>query len=241
MLTVRGSTKPMSISAGGVIGIGCVLPPDAGPFICARVLVVADLIRRVLEDIHSAQVLAAVITDDQAAVQAAWRSGLMLRPVVGVFGTRSGAEAGIGRPLNLIVASGGSEPALPPTIATGPVHSTVPYPEADLATVRFALESAPYSNQLEVTTTVLGDARTTLGRWRTLLNQWSHHRSYPIPADWRTAAIEALDDNLNVADVVAMMTQLEEDDSIEPGAKFEAFSYLDRILAVDLSRDLGRA
>jgi hypothetical protein len=242
MLTVHGSTTPLSITAGGVIGMGYALPPDAGPFTCARVLVVGDLLRRILEDVHSAQVLAAVITDDQAGLDAAWRSGLMVRPVVGVFSTRTGAEAGLGKPLDLVVAAAGSEheQQAPPAVAVGPVHAAVPYPQGDLATVRFALESAPYPAQLELTSALLTRARTLLDRWRHRLDQWSRRRSYPIPPDWRAAAIDALDDDLNVARVVAMMTQLEDNDGIEPGAKFEAFSYLDRILAVDLSRDLGR-
>jgi hypothetical protein len=241
MLTVHGSTTPLSITAGGVIGIGYALPPDAGPFTRARVLVVGDLLRRILEDIHSAQVLAAVITDDQAGLDAAWRSGLMVRPVVGVFSTRAGAEAGLGKPLDLIVAAAGSEHEQPPaTVAVGPVHAAAPYPQGDLATVRFALESAPYPAHLQMTSALVTSARILLDRWRHRLDQWSRHRSYPIPPDWRAAAIEALDDDLNVARVVAMMTQLEDDDDIEPGAKFEAFSYLDRILAVDLARDLGR-
>jgi hypothetical protein len=37
-----------------------------------------------------------------------------------------------------------------------------------------------------------------------------------------------------------MMSELEGAEGVEPGAKFEAFAYLDQVLAVDLSRDLGR-
>ena len=62
----------------------------------------------------------------------------------------------------------------------------------------------------------------------------------PIPPAWRAAAIAALDDNLDVTRVVEMMSELEGAEGVEPGAKFEAFAYLDRVLAVDLSRDLGR-
>jgi hypothetical protein len=40
--------------------------------------------------------------------------------------------------------------------------------------------------------------------------------------------------------VVAMMIELENTEGVEPGAKFEAFAYLDRVLAVDLARNLGR-
>jgi hypothetical protein len=52
--------------------------------------------------------------------------------------------------------------------------------------------------------------------------------------------IAALDDDLDVARLVAMMGELEIAEDIEAGAKFEAFAFLDRVLSVDLTRDLGR-
>jgi len=42
----------IAVGPGTVIGVGFVLPPAAGPFTRARVLVVGDLVRRVLEDIQ---------------------------------------------------------------------------------------------------------------------------------------------------------------------------------------------
>jgi hypothetical protein len=43
-----------------------------------------------------------------------------------------------------------------------------------------------------------------------------------------------------VARVATLMSELEAADSVEPGAKFEAFTYVDRMLAIDLGRYLGR-
>jgi hypothetical protein len=45
---------------------------------------------------------------------------------------------------------------------------------------------------------------------------------------------------IDVTRVVEMMNELEGAEGVDPGAKFEAFAYVDRVLAVDLSRDLGR-
>jgi cysteinyl-tRNA synthetase len=53
--------------------------------------------------------------------------------------------------------------------------------------------------------------------------------------------IAALDDDLDLAKVVAMLGELETAQGIAPGAKFEAFTHTDRVLAVDLMRTLRRA
>jgi len=247
MLTFRDplsdATMPIPVAGGNMISAGFVLPANAGPLSCARVLVAGDLVRRVLEDIHSAQMLAAVLTDDRTAADEVWRSGFMLRPVTGMFTTRAAAEAGLGKPLDLMIAVAGSENETAPrlaAIAVAPVRAAVPYPELDPATARFAMARVPYAQQLEVTSSALEHAQAILDRWRDRVDQWSHHPSHPIPPEWRTAVIAALDDNLDVARVVAMMIELENTDGVEPGAKFEAFAYLDRVLAVDLARNLGR-
>jgi hypothetical protein len=247
MLTFRdpfsGANMPIAVAGGDMIGIAFVLPADAGPFTNARVLVVGDLIRRVFEDVGSAQVLAAVIASDRAAADAAWRPGLMVRPVIGVFTTSAGAEVGLGKPLDLMitVAGSGDEPTMRlPAVHVAPVHAALPYPGADPATVRFAVACTPHAQQLKVTSSLLAHSQATLERWRGRVDEWSHHPSRPIPPAWRAAAIAALDDNLDVTRVVEMMSELEGAEGVEPGAKFEAFAYLDRVLAVDLSRDLGR-
>ncbi len=247
MLTFRDplsdATMPIAVAGGDMIGVGFVLPADAGPFTCARVLVIGDLVRRVLEDVHSAQALAAVIADDHAAADRVWRSGLMVRPLAGVFTTAAAAEADLGKPLDLMITVAGPrwEPALrPAVVGVAPVRAAVPYSEPDPATVRFALASVPYGQQLEVTTSLLEHTQAVVDRWRHRVDQWSRHPSRPIPPTWRTAVIAALDDDLDVTRVVAMMDELEYTEGIEPGAKFEAFTYLDRVLAVDLARNLGR-
>jgi cysteinyl-tRNA synthetase len=121
-----------------------------------------------------------------------------------------------------------------------PVRAKVPYPGADLATVRFALAGVPYARPLDVTRSLLARSQDILDRWRDRIDQWSRHPSRPVPTTLRTAVIAALDDDLDVAAAVAMMSKLDNAEGVEPGAKFEAFTYLDRVLAVDLARDLGR-
>lgn len=247
MLTVRdassGTQIQIAVAGGDMIGVGLVIPPTAGPFTCARVLVVGDLLRRVIEDIHSAQVLAAVISDDYPAAEKLWRSDLMVRPVVGMFTTEAEAEAGLGKPLDLMITVAGPDDApapRPPAIRVAPVRTEVPYPGAEPATARFALANVDHKHQLNMTGSLLARSQAVLDRWRDRVAEWSRHPSRPIPATWRTAVVAAFDHGLDVARVVAMMSELEEADDVEPGAKFEAFTYVDRVLAVDLMRNLGR-
>lgn len=235
-------TVPIRVADGGMIGVGFVLSADAELLSWARVLVIGDLVRRVLEDIHSAQVAAVAITTARRAADGLLACDLMVRPVAGVFTTRADAEAYLRRPLELMIAAAGShveQAPWPPTIWVAPVHSGQPYPAPDPAAARLALASLDYAQPIELTDGVIADTHALLQRWRGRLNQWSRHPSHPIPPAWRTAVIAALDDDLDVARALTMMAELEDDESIEPGAKFEAFTYLDRVLAVDLSRDLG--
>lgn len=91
-----------------------------------------------------------------------------------------------------------------------------------------------------MTDSLLERSQRIVGRWRNCINEWSRHPSRPIPSTWRTAAVTALDDDLDMSRLVAMMHELDKAEVVEPGAKFEAFAYVDRVLAVDLMRNLGR-
>jgi hypothetical protein len=231
----------IAVAAGRMIGVGYLVPPGIETFTCARVLVVGDLLRRVLEDIYSAQVLAAVITRNDRVGELLRRPDLMVRPAVGTFCTEADAEAGIGKPLNVMIAVAGTHngPTRRPTVGMAPVRSSVPYWEAAPDTARFALANATHQHQLNITSSLLGRLQAMLDRWRDRIAQWSRYPSRPIPASWRAAVVSALGE-LDVARAIAMMAELEDADHIEPGAKFEAFTYVDRVLAVDLMRDLGR-
>jgi len=247
MLTFRdalsNSVRPIPVAAGDMIAVGFMLPADLEAFTCARVLVVGDLVRRVLEDIHSVQVLAAVITDDRAAADSVRRWGLMVRPVIGAFTTSASAAVGLAKPLDLIIAVAATQDDVAlsvPALRVAPVHATVSYPALDPATARFALAGAPYAQQLGVTNSLLVHSHALLERWRDRLDLWSRHPSRPVPPDWRSGVIAALDNDLDVTQVVAMMAELEGAERVEPGTKFEAFSWVDRVLAVDLARNLGR-
>ncbi|WP_016880574.1 hypothetical protein [Rhodococcus sp. DK17] len=101
------------------------------------------------------------------------------------------------------------------------------------------LLSTPYRQQAPLTMERIADAAGLLDRWRQRIADWSTHASVPMPADILEAAYRAFDRNLDVPAMLDLMHHVESDAAIAPGAKFELFVDLDRVLAVDLLRDLG--
>lgn len=246
MLTIRDpfsdAETQMAVASGDILRVGFVVPGDTGPFTCARVLVVGDLLRRVVEDVYSAQVLAAIVSDDSWVIEQDWQSALSVRPLVGGFSTADEAQNALGEPLDLVVtvANGQDHRApRPPTMAVAPARAAVPYPGAEPTTARFALINVNHRYRLNVTSDGLKHSHTALGCWRDRVARWSQHPGRPIPPAWRDRVVAALNHDLNVARVTSMMSELEGAECVEPGAKFEAFTYVDRILAIDLARGLG--
>lgn len=55
------------------------------------------------------------------------------------------------------------------------------------------------------------------------------------------AVVAAFNHDPNVAHVSSMTSEFEDGEGVEPGPKFDVFTYVDRMLAIDLGRDLGSA
>jgi hypothetical protein len=248
MLTLRdplaGTRLPIAVAPGEVLAVAVVMPARSDPLTGMRVLITADLVCRVLEDIHSAQALLAVISEDRAVVQELLAGDLMVRPAAVVAATVPEAHADLGTALDLLVtAAGGDEQScasLAVTMPVGPVTATTAWADVDPVTLRFAMLCTDYAVPLELSNAVVQRCEAALGRWRQRLDEWSRHPSHPITAEWRSGAVAAVDDDLDVARLTAMMVELEDAKGVEPGAKFEAFAFVDRVLAVDLTRELGR-
>ena len=240
---VSGAKTLIAVAGGDTLHMGFVIPDEAGPYTCARVLAAGDLLRRVVEDIHSAQVLAAIVSNDNWVIEQDWESALSVRPVIGRFRAADEAETTFGHSLDFVVmvAEEHEQPASgPPAMVVAPAHAMVPYPGAEPNTARFALTNTNYRYRLDITSSLLEHSHQMLERWRDRVAHWSRHPGRPSPPAWRQAVVSAFDCNLNVARVAALMGELEDADSVEAGAKFEAFTYVDRMLAIDLGRHLGR-
>ncbi|MCG5216705.1 cysteine--tRNA ligase [Streptosporangium sp. KLBMP 9127] len=111
----------------------------------------------------------------------------------------------------------------------------------DPLAVRLALLEHRYRQQMNLTWETLRAADRTLRRWRTRVAEWAEAPSRPMSADHVARAQAALDDDLDTPLALRIIRELERDESQPPGARLEAFLHLDQMLALDLSREIGRA
>jgi hypothetical protein len=106
--------------------------------------------------------------------------------------------------------------------------------------VRLALLSFPYHEPVDLTEEMLAEARATVARWRLRVAQWAQSPSRPVPAPIADTVRSAFGD-LDTPSALALLRDLERNPDVPAGAKFETFLYADRILALDLPGEIGRA
>ncbi|HEY5857673.1 MAG TPA: hypothetical protein VIW24_27480 [Aldersonia sp.] len=235
-------------TAGSVVHMCVRMPPSDRSLMpeAVRMLVVADLIRRVLEDLHSAQVMLTLLASGTSSpVVLGDLDKLMIRPPAGVFDSVDAAAAGIGARVALMVTAAQDESAAEFAVAVGATAGSEPLDDLihaghDPSTLRCVLLATHYAQQVPLTTQRITDAARLLHRWRERVAEWSTHVSVKMPAGIIDAASRAFDRNLEVPTVLDLMRDVESDAAIAPGAKFETFVHLDRVLAFDLIRYLGR-
>jgi len=125
----------------------------------------------------------------------------------------------------------------------------------DPLAIRLALLSFPYHQPADLTKTALAEADQALGHWRRRVAEWAQSPSRPMPAHLADRLRSAGDD-LDTISIIALLRDLAPDvppadeqpgddlapdDDAPPGARFETFLAADRILGLDLPRDIGRA
>jgi hypothetical protein len=236
----------------------CAHPPDgaAGAGITGlRVLLVADLLARTAE-LGGLQVLTVLALSGQSSGQreAAERAAdaLGIHPPA-ARADSCDAQASLGGLVDVHVIGGGVDDAPNGLVVrVGAVH--VPqagsHPQAvvaglpaghasDALAVRLALMSFPYHQPADLTEGVLARAGEALVHWRHRVADWAESPSRPIPAGI-AETLEADFSSLDTVLALALLRGLAPDASVPAGAKFEAFVYADRILGLDLARDVGR-
>ncbi|GAA3129395.1 hypothetical protein GCM10010466_20100 [Planomonospora alba] len=206
----------------------------------------ADLVRRVCER-HRLRVVLHRAADDDAFH--ADTLTLNLRPAEH---SSPGALPEVPEGTVLLDAAGG--PAGPRAVRTGPVLGgdasaaggagatlgDVAARGLDPLAVRLALLGHRYREPADLSWDALRAADRTLRRMRSRVAEWSEHPSSPMPVD-RVARIEAaLDDDLDTPSALRLAEELEQDEALAPGSRFEAFVHLDTVLALDLPADIGR-
>lgn len=88
--------------------------------------------------------------------------------------------------------------------------------------------------------TILGSSERLLAHWRERVAAWANEPGRPMSADHVARFRAALGDDLDVPGALDVLHDLDRDPDVPAGAKFETAVHLDQILAVDLSRQIGR-
>lgn len=110
---------------------------------------------------------------------------------------------------------------------------------ADPLAVRLALMSVPLQEPADLTEDMLAGADETVRRWRGQVARWAESPSAPMPARISAAARTAVA-SFDMVPALGMLRDLLVDMDVPAGAKFESFVFADRILGLDLPRDIGR-
>jgi hypothetical protein len=76
--------------------------------------------------------------------------------------------------------------------------------------------------------------------WRITVAQWANSPSAAMSAPYADAITAAFEDDLDAPAALRQLQLLGDDADVTPGAKFETFAAADRLLGLDLARDIGR-
>ena len=128
-------------------------------------------------------------------------------------------------------------------IGVGPVedltHQAAGGDRRDLLALRLALLSCPYREPVTITGAALADAAESAGRWRRRVAEWAAEPSRPIPADAASVIRGAFDDDLDTVAALDLLRSVESRQDVPAGAKFETFLFVDRVLGLELPREVG--
>ncbi|MFF5498686.1 hypothetical protein [Streptomyces aquilus] len=212
-----------------------------------RVLLVADTLVRALE-LGGTPVWALLDSGEQRPEVQAAAAALGVRPF------EDGREAGRGLGGSQavhVVADDGTAPApdgirLAVAAVEGPVEGVDGGADAvdplmagaDPDVLRLALLSQRRSQAARLDAAALQDAHDTLVRWRRAVADWAREPSRPVPDEVRGELRAAWEDDLDVPGVLRVLARVETSD-LPAGARFETYAYADRLLGLELTRDIG--
>ncbi|WP_333775837.1 hypothetical protein [Streptomyces sp. IBSBF 3136] len=110
---------------------------------------------------------------------------------------------------------------------------------ADPAALRLSLLSVPRGTPVRLDPAGLAEAARTLAGWRRAVAGWSRQPSRPVPEEVRMRLRAAWEDDLDLPGVLTVLRDVADAPGLPDGARFETYVYADRLLALDLARDLG--
>jgi hypothetical protein len=221
-----------------------------------RLLLVADLLARTAE-LSGLQVLTALdLTGSSPAQAAAIEAGagaLGIHPPAARASCHD-APSSLGGPVDVHLAGWGAhidsaQDGLLVSVGAAQLEGADTRPDTaagglitghnDPLALRLALMSFPAGQPAVLTGGELGHAAERLTYWRERVAQWAESPSRPVPATLAETVKMALGD-LDPVSALAVLYGLPADESVPAGAKFETFVYTDRMLGLDLARDVGR-
>ncbi|OIJ85992.1 hypothetical protein BIV25_42400 [Streptomyces sp. MUSC 14] len=208
-----------------------------------RVVLTADLLVRALE-LGGTPVWTILTSPHQHAELRAAATALAIRP----FEDGRDLASGLGASQAIHVTA---DPTA--TVGEGPVmrvapvhwqtdgqgHPALPALLEDPEAVRLALLSVPRGEPVRLDAAVLDAAAGRLAQWRRAVAGWARRPSRPVPEAVRGRLRSAWEDDLDLPGVLDVLRDVARDPDLPDGARFETFAYVDRLLALDLARDLG--
>lgn len=218
----------------GVLRVRAHVSADAGDadLTAPRVLVTADVLTRAAELAKLQGLPEWIISGESTTVEHAAAALNVRQPLTA---STDGAQADV----HVAAADalpGDTRGALIVPVAHASLRSEN---EHDPLAIRLALLSIPHGQPAEVTDTVLTRAQAAIGGWRRRVGVWAESPSKPIPEDFAAKILAAFAD-LDTVAVLTMMDDLASDGDLPPGAKFEAFLFADRVLALELESGIGQ-
>jgi hypothetical protein len=217
-----------------------------------RVLVVADVLRRVAEVLHAAQAVVALAVPGGSGglgdLALGPMSGALQIPGPEVVAESVGAAAMLLGGADVVIGPVGrvghrDQAGIRLAVGAVEVSEDVPDPSDALhrraSAVRLALLTEAYAQPVSLTRASLDHAEAWLGSARRDVAAWSLLPSAPIPHQVAASIGEACDDDLSVPALLGLMRDLMADPAIADGAKLESALFADRILALDLAGGLA--
>ncbi|MCH5674551.1 hypothetical protein [Streptomyces gilvus] len=201
-----------------------------------RVLLVADLLVRALE-LGGTPAWGVLTGEREQSELRAGSAALGVRP----FEDRRDVGSGLGEGQVVhVVAEGGAAPdGLRVVVAPVEPEEPAVTEGADPTALRLALISRRHGEPVRLDRAALADAHATLVRWRQAVAAWARQPSRPVPDEARTRLRTAWEDDLDIPAVLQALTWVETSADLPEGARFETYAYADRLLGLELTRDLG--
>ncbi|WP_225891227.1 hypothetical protein [Streptomyces dioscori] len=214
-----------------------------------RVLLTADVLVRALEIGGTPVWTVLTGTEGRAELRARARS-LGIRP----FEDERDSGPGLGEAQVLSVRARTDEPAdgatpaggaagaggLRVEVAPADIEPAVAQDDESAAALRLALLARPRGEELRLDAADLIDAENQLKHWRGAVAAWATRPSGPIPDPVREQLRAAWEDDLDVPAVLGVLRKVETSGTVPDGARFETYAYADRLLGLELTRDIGR-